>query len=82
MQKRLRIVNYAVNGIGTGHVTRLIAIRLNRVRNGFVNISPTHFRRVHKSIRLEVAPECPLPELIEHCRYDQFVALPVAGAEA
>jgi predicted glycosyltransferase len=26
MQKRLRIVNYAVNGIGTGHVTRLIAI--------------------------------------------------------
>lgn len=26
MQKPLRIVNYAVNGVGTGHVTRLIAI--------------------------------------------------------
>jgi len=26
MQARLRIVNYAVNGIGTGHVTRLLAI--------------------------------------------------------
>ena len=26
MQKPLRIVNYAVNGVGTGHVTRLIAV--------------------------------------------------------
>lgn len=26
MKKSLRIVNYAVNGVGTGHVTRLIAI--------------------------------------------------------
>ena len=26
MQKPLRIVNYAINGVGTGHVTRLIAI--------------------------------------------------------
>ena len=26
MQKPLRIVNYAVNGVGTGHVTRLVAI--------------------------------------------------------